>query len=34
MNGMKTIGRTSIRIRWDFCIVADMKYDEVSWLAA
>ena len=29
---MKTIGRTSSRIRCAFCIVADMKYDDVSWL--
>ena len=30
---MKTIGRTSSRIRCAFCIDVDMKYDDVSWLA-
>ena len=33
MNGMKTMGRTISRIRCALCIVADMKYDDVSWLA-
>ena len=32
MNGMNTIGRTSRRTRCAFCIVVDMKYDDVSWL--
>jgi hypothetical protein len=33
MNGMKAIGRTISISRCAFCICADMKYDDVSWLA-
>ena len=30
---MKTTGSTISMIRCAFCIVAAMKYDDVSWLA-
>ena len=29
---MKTIGSAIRRMRWAFCIVADIRYEDESWL--